>query len=302
MFDEFDLNHVRSVEFLVNVRENGEAENYQIPTHDEVQDNLLQMLHDTAALFQEADDIGELQEHELSEKYAPRETLVADIDAESMAMPKLLFDEEGWETKANALTEPGSIPFYFAVFRDGKKRKLVAVKRATRFKGVLKSPLVQLFDDSLRMVGDNVFRLDHEFDFLVTSERVYILHPLQFDFVADIEELIAARAHDKAMAIGDRVKFADFGRIAEFVKSKKRAARIVASLSARDDLAQIKKSKFIAAAAENGVKLEQVGHRFGPAEGFEFGFLELLDSRRYTTNIKVGDKEKFLASSRKRIT
>lgn len=301
MFDEFDLNRVRSVEFLVNVRENGEAENYQIPTQDEVQDNLVQMLHDTAALFKAADGVGELQDFELSEKYGARETLVADLDADAMAMPRLLFDEEGWETRPNALTEPGSIPFYFAVFRDGKKRKLVAVKRATRFKGVLKSPLIQLFDDSLRMVGDNVFRLDHEFDFLVSSERVYILHPLQFDFVADIEELVAAKAHDKAVALGEQLKFADFRRIAEFVRSKKRAARIVASLSARDDLAKIKKSKFIAAAAENGIKLEQVGQKYGPLEGFEFQFLELLDSRRYTTNIKVGAKEKFLANSRKRV-
>ncbi|MGD0192878.1 MAG: hypothetical protein ABSD74_19245 [Rhizomicrobium sp.] len=299
--DEFDTDNVKSVEFCISDRENGEHENYLIPADDTVQDALLQMLHDTVAFFDEAADNDALQEFELSEKYSPRETLVADLDSEAMAMPKLLFDEEGWESNPGALADPGNIPFYFAVYRDKKKRKLVGVKRATRFKGVLKSPLVQLFDDSLRMVGDNVFRLDHEFDFLISSERVYILHPLGFDFVAEVEELIAAEAHDKALALGGQVKFADFGRIAEFVKRKKRAARIVASLSARDDLAQIKKSKFIGAAGENGVDLEQVGQKFGPAEGFEFGFLELLDSRRYTTNIKVGAKEKFLANSRKRI-
>lgn len=302
MWDGFNFNHVSSVEFCVNVEEDGEFENYQIPADASVQDALRQMLEETRAFFDEAEEAGELGNFELSEKYAAREPLIADIDDEAMEFPRTLFAEEGWESNPDALHHPGEIPFYFGVFLDNHDRKLVAVRRATQFKGVLKSKLIRWFDDTLQLIENDVFRLDHEFDILITSAHVHILHPKSFEFIADIEQLIADKAHEKALSLGQQIKFARFEEIAQFCRTKKRAARLVASLSARDDLGEIKRSKFIAAAEESGVEIENVGTKIRPVHGSEYGFLELLDDRRYTTNIKTGAKARYLASSRKRLT
>jgi len=301
MWDGFNFNHVSSVEFCVNVEEDGEFENYQIPADESVQDALRDMLEKTRIFFDEAEDADELGTFELSEKYAAREPLIAEIDDEAMEFPRTLFGEEGWESNPDALHHPGEIPFYFGVFLDDHDRKLVAVRRATQFKGVLKSKLIRWFDDTLQLIENDVFRLDHEFDVLITAGHVHILHPKSFEFIADIEQLVADKAHEKALSLGEHIKFARFEGVAEFCRTKKRAARLVASLCARDDLGQIRRAKFIAAAGQSGVEIEAVGNKIRPLAGSEYGFLELLDDRRYITDIKTGAAERFFASSRRRL-
>jgi hypothetical protein len=299
MQDEFGFNNISSVEFCVSTADGDEHGNYLIPCDENVQNALKEMLHDTAAQLE--NDIDDHQEYELSEKYASREALVGDLAADEMTMPRSLFDEEGWEPNPGVLAAPETVSYYFAVYRDNTHRKLIAVRRAAQFKGVVKSRLIRLFDDSLQLMEDRLFKLDRDFDFLITSQHVFILHPTGFENVAEIEELVTAKACEKARALGTQVRFADFTRIEAFVARHKRAARLVAALSARDGLAQIQRSRFISAAAETSVSIEDVGRKIGPALGSEIAFLELLDHRRYTTAIKTGPKEAFVANSRKQI-
>ncbi len=302
MRNEFDFGHITSVEFCVNVVEGDASEDFQIPIDPSVQDALRDMLRDTANRLDGDDQDAAWDDYELSEKYASSEHLRADLNSDEMAVARELFDEEGWHTDANMLSEPKAIAYYFAVYRDPQNRKIVGVRRAAQFKGVVSARLLRLFDNSLQMLDDQVFKLDLDFDYLITSAHVYILHPAGFEATVGIQALVSERASENAEALGESIKFANFERIAEFVKTKRRAARLVAALSARDDLDRIKRSKFIATAAETGVVLEKKGSKIGPAPGSELGFLELLDRRRYTVEIMVGAKEAFLASSRKRIT
>jgi len=299
---EFNFDAIGSVEFCVSVRERDDQDvhaNYLIPTDQNVQDALRDMLSATVRQFDAlAADAAE-PPFELSEKYAAREALVADLASDEMSTLRALHEEEGWPPRSVALREPADIAYYFAVFRDDRQRKLLGVRRAAQFKGVFKSRLIQLMDDSLTLVGDHVFKLDNEFDFLIAPQHVYILHPASVEHIAKIEELVAAKARDRALALAGVVKFADFGRIAEFVLHHKRAARLVVSLGSRPDLGRIRKSKFIALAADTDVAIEKGGKKIRPAVGAEIGFLELLDARRYTLTIKTGPKEAFVASSRR---
>jgi hypothetical protein len=73
-------------------------------------------------------------------------------------------------------------------FRDNLGRKVIGVRQATQFKGAFKAHFMSVIDDTLRMVPDRVFKLDNQFDFLITAQHVYILHPAGFERVAEIEE------------------------------------------------------------------------------------------------------------------
>src|SRR5205814_7150472 len=107
---------------------------------------------------------GPEEQFELSEKYSAQESLIAPLDADAMAHILAIYNEEGWPLNSNALRTPAAISYYFAVFRDARRRKLLGVRRASQFKGIVKSRLIQLVDDSVTMVGDHVFKLDHQFD------------------------------------------------------------------------------------------------------------------------------------------
>src|SRR3984893_6211885 len=186
-------------------------------------------------------------------------------------------------------------------FRDKHARKLVAVRQATQFKGAFKGRFLSVFDNTLRMIPDKVFKLDYKFDFLIAKQHVYILHPLAFDRIAEIEEYASARAHHLTLALGTAVKFMDFTELADFVAGHKRAARLVSALTSRNDLRSIKTALFIKAAHETGVKLKRTGTKIVPDKGSELGCLEMLDDRRYTTALRSGAKPAFVASGRRRI-
>src|ERR1700730_11783755 len=297
---EFSFDRIQSVEFCVNVRlERARRTSYLIPIDETVQDALKQVLQDTVEVVTPED--GRWSAYELSEKYGSTETLRASLSEASMASILALYVDEGWSINAGALSDPKKINYYFAVFRDKHARKLVAVRQATQFKGAFKGRFLSVFDNTLRMIPDKVFKLDDKFDFLITKQHVYILHPLAFDRIAEIEEYASARAHHLTLALGTAVKFMDFTELAEFVAGHKRAARLVSALTSRNDLRSIKTALFIKAAHETGVKLKRTGTKIVPDKGSELGCLEMLDDRRYTTALRSGAKPAFVASGRRRI-
>ena len=151
------------------------------------------------------------------------------------------------------------------------------------------------------MVPDRVFKLDDQFDFLITGQHVYILHPAGFERIAEIEEFAATKAQQMTLALGSKIKFINFNELAIYVAKHKRGARLVAALNERSDLHAIQRAMFVKSAKETGVELENTGGKFVPAKGSEIGLLEMLDDRRYTTALKPGPRPAFVASSRRRI-
>ena len=66
---------------------------------------------------------------------------------------------------------------------------MLGVRQATQFKGAFKGHSLSLIDDTLKMVPDHVFKLDDEFDFLITAQHVYILRPDGFRAAARAREM-----------------------------------------------------------------------------------------------------------------
>jgi Domain of unknown function (DUF4868) len=300
MRNEFGFNQIKSVEFCVNVRTNGDNRaNYLVPIDKSVQDALKQVLQATLDIMEPRD--GDWAPYELSEKYASKESLRADLAAEALASVRALHEEEGWDIKAGALSEPNKIVYYFGVFRDNQDRRLTAVRQAIQFKGAFKGRFLSVIHDTLRMVTDRVFKLDDHFDFLITAQHVYILHPAGFERIAEIEEFAAVKARAMTLALGATVKFIDFTDLADYVAKHTRGARLIAALNGRDDLHAIKRTLFVKAAKDTGVIHDKKGLKLCPAKGSEIGCLEMLDDRRYTTALKSGPKPAFVANSRRRV-
>jgi hypothetical protein len=298
MRNEFNFDHIQSVEFCVSVVMNGgDHINNLVPIDRSVQDALKQVLNATLADVEPGDDGWSL--YELSEKYGSKESLRADITAVEMAAIRALHQEEGWEINTHVLANPTKIAYYFGVFRDNRGRKLIGVRQATQFKGAFKGHFLSVIDDTLKMVPDHVFKLDNQFDFLITAQHVYILHPAGFERIAEIEVFASARAREMTLALAETVRFLDFSGLSEYVSRHKRAARLVATLHARGDLNAVKRALFCKSAKETGVVLETAGRKLRPGHGSEIACLELLDNRRYTTTLKPGPKPAFIASSRR---
>ena len=299
MRDEFGFDTIRSVEFCVSVVIGRDAHvNYLIPVDQTVQDALKDVLNATVAEIEKPE--AHLEDFDLSEKYGSTECLRADVSAAEMAAVRALHGEEAWEINARVLSNPAKISYYFGVFRDIGGRKLLGVRQATQFKGAFKGRFLSVIDDTLRMVPDHVFKLDHQFDFLITAQHAYILHPAGFERVSEIETFVLGRAKKMTLALAQKVKFLDFGDLSEYVGKHKRAARLVAALHCRPDLAAVRRTLFCKAAEETGVSLGEVGrNKLVPRKGSEIGCLELLDNRRYVTALTPGSKPAFVASSRR---
>src|ERR1700731_1474506 len=293
MRNEFSFDRIQTVEFCVSVSTNGKAhDNYLVPIDQSVQDALKYVLKATLADIEPED--GDWSPYELSEKYASKESLRADLAAAEMAAIRALYEEESWDINAGALAEPTKLVYYFGVFRDPQGRKLIGARQATQFKGAVKGHFLSFIDDTLRMVSESVFKLDNQFDFLVTAQHIYVLHPTGFERIAEIEAFASAKAKEMTLALGATVKFLDFSGLAEYVSKHRRAARLVAALNGRGDLLAINRAMFCEAAAETGVALENAGRKLIPGKGSEVGCLELLDNRRYTITLKPGPKPAFV--------
>jgi hypothetical protein len=300
MRSEFAFDQIQSVEFCVNVRTNSSIRaSYLVPIDRSVQDALKQVLDATLVAIEPED--GRWDPYELSEKHAFKESLRANLTARAMASIRALHEEEGWAINAGALTDPKKIIYYFGVFRDNRRRRLTAVRQATQFKGAFKGRFLSVIDNTLRMIQDRVFKLDDQFDFLITAQHIYILHPAGFERIAEIEKFAAAKAQQMTLGLGTKVKFIDFTELANYVAKHKRGARLVAALNERSDLHMIHKALLVKSAKETGIELEHTGGKLVPLKGSEIGLLEMLDDRRYTTALRPGPKPAFVASSRRRI-
>lgn len=292
----FNFDQIESVEFGVCV-DTDAGESYRlVPIDDGVQEALREMLVATiASLTAEGKQI---EEFSPAEKYGTSERLSLTLESDLSEKHRELFAAENLATDAHGLDEPADLVSYFAIFRDEDNAKLMAFKRATQFKGVLKKHLVTIINDALHIVPDQLFKLDNDFDFLIFDDRILIWHPIGFIFTADMDAQIAACAAANVDSIAEDITCVDFAGLKAFVSKHKLAMRLVAALKSRTDLVSVSKTRLRAECRDSGVKVVQKGERLVPAEGSEMGFLMLLDRRRYTVTLIPKQPETYEAASR----
>lgn len=300
-----NLADIRTTEFGVCLDTAGADSNVLVPVDAGVQEALREMVQATA------DKIGcfarsaNLPTYEPAEKYAATEVLKCPIDEDfEDSAPVTLFRTNNLPTSHTALEDPSAIEFYFARLRDRQNRQLIAIKRAAQFKGMLKARgrLIRWLDDTMQVVEDDVFKLDPDFDYLVTDNEMYILRPSAFEFTVDLDATILAKAKENAESLHANVTFIDFAGIAEYVGGHKRAARLVAALKKRDDLSETDQRLLKKECKATGVTLERRNGRIAPAAGHEYEFLMLLDRRRYALTLIPDEPETYEAASRRQVS
>lgn len=299
-----DLQHIQIVEFGVCLNNSQEDAWVIVPVDATVQEVIKEMVHSTAEQLRCFVQGTDLPTYEPAEKYASMEALRYPIEHDDTNMtPVWLFNAQNLPTEQNGLDDPSEIIFYFAICRDQQNKKLLAIRRAAQFKGVLKAKgrLIRWLDDTMMVVEDNIFKLDQDFDYIVTEDEMYILRPSGFEFTADLDERVLAKATKNTQELQQVMEFVDFNGLAEYVSTHKRAARLVATIRSRDDLCGVTKDSLKAVCEVTGVEVEEMDGKVSPVNGHEMHFLMLLDRRRYSLSLIEENPETYEAASRRKV-
>jgi hypothetical protein len=185
---------------------------------------------------------------------------------------------------------------------DVNGRRLTALRRASQFKGILKSRLVQLFSDALKLVEHNVFKLDNDFDLLIDAKAVHILRPSGFEFAGRLQEAVLAAVSGNVEKIRNAIKFVDFSSVEEYAKKRPRAARYLASIQADETTKTIDKAALIRFCKSNEVLVKSSNGKLVVPEDQLMDFLEVLDKRRYEVKLTKNPSEKYRATGRQKIS
>lgn len=292
----FNFDNIQSVEFGVCLDDDAEEIYRIVPADQSVQSALKEMLQEThQQIFREEETVSDFSP---AEKYGSTERLRLSLDSDLVTKHKAVFDSENLQTDTHGLADPGRLISYFATFRDNSGAKLMGFRRATQFKGVVKKNLITFLNDTLKIVKDHLFKLDTDFDFLIYDNQILIWHPSGFIFTAGMDEHIAACAAENVDQVAKAVTFVDFSCLKEYVSKHKLSMRLIAAIRSRNDLADISKKRLKAECKEAGLKISETNGMLSPQEGSEYGFLMLLDRRRYTVTLIEKKPETYEAPSR----
>jgi Domain of unknown function (DUF4868) len=241
--------------------------------------------------------------YEPSEKPSAIEHLHLPLADELATQIRLIHEAVNLPSDVSAVANPENIFCYFARMSDEKGGgRVTAIRRANTFKGVLHSRVVTWMTDSLKIVKENVFKLDNDFDLLVDATGVYIFRPAGFEFIGKLNSAILQAASSNIVLIQKEIKFVDFECIGTYASTHPRAARYLASIRAQERTKNIDKESLKALCVNTGVLFEEVNGKLIVAQGSIMDFLGVLDRRMYQVELVKGSPEPFRAANRSSIT
>lgn len=298
---DFNLANVEITEFGVG-REGDNGQSFvTVPVDAGVQQALCEMVEATWNAMQASN--GRPARYEPSEKHSATEYLYLPLNDDMTKSVRDLQGAASLTIDTSALKKPGDVFCYFARFTDQKRRRLTALRRASQFKGVLKSKnrLIRMLDDTLEIIEDTVFRLDNDFDLLVDSANIHILRPSGFEFAGKLQQAILDAVPENIKAIRKDLTFVDFDDIEAYATKHPRAARYLASIRGQAETKNIDKAALKRLCKSTGVEVSESKGKISVSTGHEMGFLEVLDRRRYELELVKGQPERFKAASRTKL-
>jgi len=297
---DFSLPDVTITEFGVGRDDDDGVQTYKmIPVDAEVQAALREMAASTRAAMQELDD--KPPRYQASEKYASSEYVHLPLDDDLAKLVRQLHQATNLLVDVTALSDPSTIFCYFARLADKQGHHLTALRRATQFKGVLKSRLIRLTTNALRIIEDTVFKLDSDFDLLVDGASVHILRPSGFEFLGGLRDAVLAATPQNVKVLQSDLSFVDFTHIQDYARKHPRAARYVASIRSQKETKNIDKHALKRFCKDMGVQFHEANGKITVEEGHVMGFLEVLDRRLYAVELVKDSPEGFRAASRRRL-
>lgn len=296
---DFDLNAIRTVQFGVGRDDGDEHAFHNVMVDDGVQTALGEMAAETWVAMQQLTN--EPVRYEPSEKHSGCEHVYLPLDDDLTVRMRNLHEAVNLDIDQNALDDTEAMFCYFAKFTDEQGRNLTALRRATQFKGVLKSRLIWQSGDALRLMDDRVFKLDKDFDLLIDNQRVHILRPSGFEFAGKLQEAILGAVAGNVATLHADLPFVHFAGIQDYASNHPRAARYLASIRSQQEVARIDRQHLFDACAATGVEVTEDGEQIIVDDRNVMGFLEVLDRRRYEVKLVPDESEQFRAPSRTRL-
>lgn len=297
---EFETTQTRTIEFGVG-RDDGDEQSYVvIPVDAQVQTALGEMVSKTWEAMQSHADDGPTK-YEASDKHESTEYLYLPLNDDLAASIRELHEAANLLVDASALSDPTNVFCYFARMTDGNKRRLTALRRATQFKGLLKSRLIRLVSDALKLVDDRVFKIDDDFDLLADSQNIHILRPSGFEFAGKLQQAVLASVPDNVNAIRRDLGYVNFDNVESYATKHPRAARYLASIRSQKETRNIDKAALRKLCKSTGVDVQEAKGKLKIPDQHIMGFLEVLDRRRYEIELVKGTPERFKAASRSKL-
>ena len=296
----FDLGHVVTTEFGVARDDTPEHPFRMIPVDAEVQQALRDITEATKLSLEEEERLGGINPYQPSEKHGATEYLYLPLTDPLAGRIRLLQSAQNLAVDAQGLSDPSAIYAYFARMTDNQGRTLIGLRRATQFKGILKSRVIRIVTDALKLVDDNLFKLDTDFDLLIDPAGVHILRPTGFEFAGALQDAILSAVPKNIKAISRDMTYVDFASIETYAAKHPRAARYLASIRSQRTK-NIDKTALKRVCANTNVKIREVGHKITVDVDHIIGFLEVLDRRRYELELIPGSPERFRAASRQKV-
>jgi hypothetical protein len=296
---DFDFQSIQVTEFGVGNEEKGAQTFTLVPVDGDVQLALGEIAAATVSAMDKRTDMP--VKYEPAEKHEAIEYVCLPIDDDLATRMRDLQEAHNLPVNAAALGNPARLFCYFARFVDAKHRRLTGLRRATQFKGVLKSRLIRLATDALKLVDDRVFKLDSDFDLLIDAKQIHILRPSGFEFAGKLQEAVLAAVPLNVKEIRHDLPFVDFTEVELYAMEHPRAARYLASIRTLKETKKIDKSALKRLCKRTGVEIKESKGKVTVAPNHVLGFLELLDRRRYEVELVSGAPERFRAASRSKL-
>ena len=142
--------------------------------------------------------------------------------------------------------------------------------------------------DALGIVDGPIFQLNADFDVIVDSDTVHIIHPNSFKLLGEIEEAIAEAVPHNVAAIAQAATYVDWANVEDYAASHSRAASLLASIRTNGYAENLDKSALESLCKGTGVSLEDVQGKIVVSDEQILPFLEVVDRRRYEIGVKGG--------------
>ena len=295
---DFGLDDIVVTEFGVGIEDAHGTNFVAVPADNNVQAALCDMARATWSAMQGVVE-GPAQ-YEPGEKHGSTEYLrVNPSDGFDQAV-RALHETERLTIDGNALDPPDSVMSYFARFTDNLRRHLTGVRRASQFKGILKPPKIHFRSDTLRLVEDDIFRLDTDFDLLIDSELTHIWRPSGFELLGKLKDKILNSVSSNIDSIRQDLPYVDLQNVEHYASTHARAARYLASIRTHN-LRGIDRAALETLCRRIDVQMEVHNNQIVVSDASIMGFLEVLDRRRYRVDLVPQSPEQFRAASRSRI-
>lgn len=158
-----------NIEFGVCQGQLADAQFATVPVDQSVKTLLEQMVLATRTSLGLTDARPVIARYELSEQYPSEVALALPLNDLLVRRIRQLYDAGSIPVNSRILDNVKDVTAYFCIIHDQDGNKLLALKRATQFKAILKRRLIRILDDTLQAIEHSVFQLDPDFDVLVTD-------------------------------------------------------------------------------------------------------------------------------------